>query len=177
MMKLVIPTMEYADEIKLYREELLKYGSTFDGTSSLKRLENPAEWIEYNKTLMNKETVPEGLVQSTQFIYVRENDGKIVGMIQVRHYFNDFLEMFGGHIGYSVRPTERRKGYAKEMLGEALVFCKELGISKVLITCLNDNEASRKTILANVGVYESTVKMPDSDEYIERYWIEIYNEY
>ena len=94
-------------------------------------------------------------------------------MIQVRYYFNDFLEKYGGHIGYSVRPTERRKGYAKRMLGEALLFCKELGISKILVTCLSDNEGSRKTILANGGIYESTVKLPDSDEYLERYWIDI----
>ena len=172
-MKLLMPTIEYADEIKAYREELIKYGSTFDGTGALKRLENPAEWVVYNKLFLAKETVPNGFVQATQFIYIRENDDKIVGMIQIRHYFNDFLEKYGGHIGYTVRPTERRKGYAKRMLGESLLFCKELGISKILVTCLSDNEGSRKTILANGGIYESTVKLPDSDEYLERYWIEI----
>ena len=168
-----MPTIEYADEIKACREELIKYGSTFDGTGALKRLENPAEWVAYNKLFLAKETVPNGLVQATQFIYIRENDDKIVGMIQIRHYFNDFLEKYGGHIGYSVRPTEHRKGYAKEMLGDALTFCKELGMSKVLVTCLSDNEGSRKTILANDGIYESTVKLPDGDEYLERYWIDI----
>ena len=168
-MKLLIPTIEYADEIKAYREELLKYDSTFDGTSALEKFENPAGWIEDNKLFLAKETVPKGLVQATQFIYVRENDNKIVGMIQVRHYFNDFLEKYGGHIGYSVRPSERRKGYAKSMLKEALKYCKELGINRVLVSCLSDNEGSRKTILANSGVYESTVKLPDSEEYLERY--------
>ncbi len=172
-MKLVIPTIEYANEIKAYRDEMLKMNSTFDGTSSLNRLENPAQWIEYNMSVMNIETVPDGLVQATQFIYVRENDGKIVGMINVRHYFNDYLEKYGGHIGYSVRPSERRKGYAKSMLKEALKYCKELGINRVLVSCLSDNEGSRKTILANCGVYESTVKLPNSDEYLERYWIEM----
>ncbi len=172
-MKLVIPTIEYADEIKAYRDEMLKTNSSFDGTSALKKFESPADWLEDNKLVLAKETVPKGLVQATQFIYVRENDNKIVGMIQVRHYFNGFLEKYGGHIGYSVRPSERRKGYAKEMLGEALMFCKKLGMSKVLVSCLRDNEGSRKTILANGGVYESTVKLPDSEEYLERYWIEV----
>jgi len=172
-MKLVTPTIEYADEIKAYRDEMLKTNSAFDGTSSLKRLENPDQWIEYNMLLMNKKTVPDGLVQATQFIYVRENDGKIVGMINVRHYFNDFLKKYGGHIGYSIRPSERRKGYAKSMLNETLKYCKEIGINKVLITCLSENEGSRKTILANGGIYESTVKLPDNEEYLERYWVEI----
>ena len=95
-------------------------------------------------------------------------------MIQVRHYFNDYLEKYAGHIGYSTRPGERRKGYAKEMLRLALEFCKEtLGLDKVLISCYDDNEASRRTILANGGVYESTVHEPDHDRTLERYWITI----
>lgn len=120
-----------------------------------------------------RETVPDNWVIATQFMYVREADQRIVGMIQVRHYFNDFLEKFGGNIGYSVRPSERRKGYAGEMLAQVLPYCRELGMEKVLITCEADNEASRRTILKNGGKYESTVKIPDEDVQLERYWIEI----
>ena len=103
----------------------------------------------------------------------REEDQKIVGMLQIRHYFNDYLEKYGGHIGYSVAPSERRKGYASQMLKTALPKCKELGIDKVLITCIDNNEGSRKTILSNGGVYESSVYEPNEKVYLERYWINL----
>ena len=94
-------------------------------------------------------------------------------MLQIRHYFNAYLEKYGGHIGYSVAPSERRKGYASQMLKLALPKCKELGIDKVLITCIEDNIGSRKTILANGGVYESSVYEPDEKINLERYWIDL----
>lgn len=102
---------------------------------------------------------------------VREEDRKIVGVIQIRHYFNAYLEKYGGHIGYSTAPSERRKGYAEMMLKMALPKCRELGMDKVLITCMKDNEGSRRTILKNGGIYESTVYEPNSGIYLERYWI------
>ena len=109
---------------------------------------------------------------ATQFLSIRESDGKLVGMIQIRHYFNDYLEKFGGHIGYSVRPGERRKGFGKAQLRLALGFCKEtLGLGKVLISCYDDNEASRRTNLSQGGVYEGTSREPDSGKDLERYWV------
>ncbi len=94
-------------------------------------------------------------------------------MIQVRHRFNEYLEKYAGHIGYSVRPSERRKGYAKHMLALVLPFCRALGLERVLISCHDTNEASRRTILANGGVYESTVFHPDDGGMLERYWIDL----
>ena len=172
-MMLIEPTTEYNRQIRAYRKEFLDCGDSMDGTGELIRFENPEEWIEYLNMHRNPLTVPEGRAPSTQYMLVREEDRKIVGMIDIRHSLNDFLEKYGGHIGYSVAPGERRKGYAALMLKMALQKCKELGIEKVLITCSSGNEGSKRTILRNGGVYESTVYEPDEGVSLERYWIDL----
>ena len=169
--RLVLPTEGNLDQVWEYRRECLDAGSSMDGCGPLRRLDTPAEWLDYVIRCTDPATVPEGKVLATQFLAVRESDGRLVGMIQVRHYFNAYLEKYAGHIGYSVRPNERRQGYAKEMLRLVLPYCKGLGLDRVLITCDADNEGSRRTILSNGGVYESTVHEPDEDINLERYWI------
>lgn len=168
---LIKPNANYIDQIAEYRKEFLNANSSMDGCGSLSTMENPNDWLNQVELLSKKETVPDNFVQSTQFICVRKKDNRLVGMIQVRHYFNEFLEKFGGHIGYSVRPSERRKGYAKLMLRDCLEYCKEMNMEKVLVTCIDSNVGSRKTILANGGKYESTVFEPDEKVNVERYWI------
>ena len=170
---LIKPDDSYSEQIAEYRQEFLDINSSLDGCGALMRMENPSDWLQQCKDCENKETVPEGWVEATQFILVRESDNRLLGMIQVRHYFNEFLENYGGHIGYSVRPSERKKGYARQMLKMCLPYCAEIGLNKVLITCKETNEGSRKTILANGGIYESTVVVPDDNIRLERYWIEI----
>lgn len=172
-LKLIQPTAGYAGQIAAYRQAFLDAGDSMDGTGSLFRMENPADWLQQCKDLQHEETVPEVWVPSTQFVCVRESDDKLVGMIQVRHRFNAFLEKYAGHIGYSVHPAERRKGYARWMLGAVLPHCRELGLERVLVCCADSNPASRRTILANGGAYESTVYLAEDDENLERYWIQL----
>lgn len=167
------PDTSWAEEIRSYRQEMLDAGSSIDGAVMLMRMENIADWLDLIGRLENEETVPDGFVPSDQFIYIRPSDNKIIGMIQVRRRLNDYLERYGGHIGYSVRPSERRMGCAKHMLADCLILCKAQGLNRVLITCRQDNEGSRRTILANGGVYESTVFCERDDEMLERYWIDL----
>lgn len=142
-----------------------------DGTGGLIKFDDPQEWIGFLAKHKNPETLPEGRVPATQLIFVREEDQKIVGMIDIRHYLSEYLEKYGGHIGYSVAPSERLKGYATQMLKATLPVCKKLGIDKVLITCIKGNEGSKRTILNNGGVYETTVYEPDEKVKLEKYWI------
>jgi predicted acetyltransferase/ADP-ribose pyrophosphatase YjhB (NUDIX family) len=172
-MKLIPPSMEYDRQIQEFRRDFLEFGGSMDGCGSLRRFDNTQDWIDQVEALKRPETTPEGLVPMTQYIYVRETDNKIVGVIQIRHYFNEFLEKYAGHIGYSVCPSERRKGYATEMLRRVLPECRALGIKNVLVSCVKGNEGSRRTILNNGGVYESTVYLKERDEYLERYWIDL----
>ena len=160
-MKLIEPTMEYDRQIQAFRREYLASGDSMDGSSSLRKFERTQDWLDQLEPL------------TTQYIYVREEDDKVVGLIQIRHRFNDFLEKYAGHIGYCVCPGERRKGYAAQMLSLVLLECRRLGIFDVLVCCLEDNEASRRTILGNGGVFESKVFEPDRRRWIERYRIHL----
>ena len=92
-------------------------------------------------------------------------------MIDIRHRLNDYLLNFGGHIDYSVRKSERQKGYATEMLALALIECMKLNIKRVLITCDKDNIASAKTIINNGGILENEIL--EGSGITQRYWINL----
>lgn len=170
---LLRPTAKYIPQYEAYRREFLDFGGSMDGAGSLRRLESGRAWLDEVERFSRPETVPEGKVVSTQFILVREADDRLLGMLQLRHDLNDYLRRIAGHIGYSVRPSERRRGYAKRMLAMALDEARKLGLERVMISCSVENEASRRTILSNGGVFESTVLDETDGELLERYWIEL----
>lgn len=97
----------------------------------------------------------------------------IVGRVSIRHALTPFLERFGGHIGYVVVPEHQRRGYATEILRQSLQIARErLGLTRVLLTCDEDNLGSIRTIEKNGGVFESTVIGPD-EKPKRRYWIDV----
>lgn len=161
------------DEIDAYRKSMLDAGSSMDGCSGLQNYESAAEWLAHVRNMEMPETCPPHLVTATLFVAVRKTDFRIVGMIDLRHRLNDFLAEYGGHIDYSVRPDERRKGYAKRMLALALQEAKKRGIDRVLITCDEDNWGSALTIRANGGVFERNTYLENEKQTISRYWIDL----
>ncbi len=170
--KLIKPTLEYAKDIMEYRQEFLDSGDSLAGCGSLRTCSSVEEWIHELNMLENTDTCPEDRVCSNTYLAIRLSDNKIVGIIDFRHHIDHpILSVWGGHIGYSVRPSERRKGYATEMLRQDLINCKQYGLEKVLITCDFDNIASKKTIIANGGIFEKEIMV--DDDRIERYWIQL----
>lgn len=170
--RLLSPSMEYDEDIMQFRKEILeaKDADSFAGCGSLRNCTTTEEWLRVLTIMEHEDTCPAGSVTSNTYIAVRTTDNRIVGVIDLRHHIDHpILGLWGGHIGYSVRPSERKKGYAKEMLRQDLQKCKEKGIEKVLITCSQDNLSSMKTILTNGGIFENEVCV--EGEYINRYWV------
>ena len=124
------------------------------------------EWLKNNQDHEMGINLPEGWVPDIQLVAF-SIDGQAVGFLNIRLCLNDFLLEEGGHIGYSIRPSERGKGYAKEALGQGLQVAKEKNIKKALVTCSTENPASRAVIVANGGVFE------DVRNGVERYWIDL----
>ncbi len=172
-LELVIPNRTHEAAAREYILEHIEQGETIlHGAASLEKMPSYGEWLDRLKMFSNEKTVPPGCVASTTFFAVRPSDGRIVGTIDVRHRLNDFLRSYGGHIGYGVRPTERNKGYATQMLKLALAYARQIGLTKVMLACNRDNEASRRTILKCNGVLEREFLHTDG-HIVQVYWITI----
>ena len=165
------PNASDIKELEAFKREFQEDGSVMDGTNTLAR-STPEEWLAY-AAKREKRDEPSHLPCLYYGLYRQDGDDcRLLGIIQIRLALNDYLREFGGHIGYCVRPSERRKGYAKAMLREALEICRAEGIREVMISCLTDNIGSAKTIEGCGGKFEKTVY--DATLYkaaLKRYWI------
>jgi predicted acetyltransferase len=106
---LIKPSVEYIEEIKAYQQEFWNGDSQlFQGAGGIRQTDDAAEWIVKCRNMeIHSYAESLGLVDAEQYMLVREGEKRILGMINFRHYLNDYLAEYAGHIGYGVRPSER----------------------------------------------------------------------
>ena len=173
-MRLVFPNPSYKDKAIEYIKEFYEYGSEINGSGGLDRFlkESTYEaWLQKILSDMDIANIPESRVPALTYFYVREKDEKIVGMINIRLTLNDFLRTEGGHIGYSIRPTERLKHHATDMLAAALRVYDMIGIKEVLVSCDKNNLASAGVIRNCGGILKHESYSETFNEILQMYVI------
>lgn len=170
-MSLVRPTVDLKDEYLSFHQEWIESGEDMVPWVISK---DPSDFEAMVQFLLNNEkgeNLPESWVPGSTFWLVA-GDNKVVGAVNIRHRLTEKLLNCGGHIGYGIRPKERRKGYASKLLALSLQKAKELGIEKALVVCDEGNIASEKTILKNGGIPDSNFVEEDGNV-IKRFWIQL----
>ncbi|WP_259416003.1 GNAT family N-acetyltransferase [Bacillus toyonensis] len=168
---LITPTTDLQEEYLDFYNEWKDSGETMIPWVISKDPSNFPAMIQELLDAHNGVNLPESWVpDSTYWLVTDEN--KIVGVVNIRHSLTEHLFNTGGHIGYGIRPSERRKGYATKLLELSLEKTKELNIEKVLVVCDKVNTGSEKTILHNGGLRDDDFIEEDGN-IVRRYWIEL----
>ena len=174
MLHFIFPTELYENQATEYIEEFHRYGSEVNGSGGLDTyLQNATyrDWLYKIHSQLDIANIPEGKVPCITYFAVRSEDHRIIGMVNIRLGMNAFLRREAGQIGYSVRPTERRKHYGTEILHMALDVCRRIGYIETVLTCDRDNPASAGVIKNCGGVLEEEFFSDTYQEILQRYKI------
>ena len=172
------PAINRKNEAMEYLNEFVKYNSELNGTGSMDRClidMSYEDWLEELKKRKDKNYAYSiNRCSSQTFFFIRQSDNKIIGMINIRYNITkQLLKQGASHIGYSIRPTERQKGYNKIQLYLGLLKQQKIGEKKVLLDCTVDNIGSNKSIMALGGNLEKTKLDKYDNTMTNYYWIDV----
>lgn len=175
--ELIIPSRAHKEQVENYMNEHFEIGQFWlNGTGGLHHIKNFDQWIEVMENNPYYDGDEKEGIFSTVYLGVRKSDNKIIGMVQIRHSLNERLLKNIGNIGDGVRPSERKKGYASELIRLALIECQKIGLKRVLMCCYDDNIGSKKSIIKNGGILENEIISTDG-KIEQRYWISLNKAY
>jgi len=169
--RLIEPTIQLKTEFLAMVEEHIAIGEHKNWQYD-QAVEDFAKYVQDRLDWKEGRNLPEGWIPATTFWLVRGKN-KLLGTSSLRHELTEHLRNVGGHIGYNIRPSERRKGYGTLILKLTLQKARELGLTRVLITCDDDNVASARIIEKNGGVLEDKIMNEERNVPKRRYWIEL----
>lgn len=171
------PSLERKEEIIEYLNEFVAYKSDINGTGSLDKIFEGYTFEQALERCLNMGNTEyaekNGRCPGKTFLLIREDDNKIVGTINVRWNLNEDMLNFGGHIGYGIRPTERRKGYNKINLYLGMIEAQKLNLENVMLDCAVNNIGSDKTLKALGGILERTEIDPSDGNLTNVYWFNV----
>lgn len=171
--RLIKLTKEYYDQLaEMIDEWKLDQEMNHTNHSPWAIFKNDYHDFDYYLENLEIKEPSDGKVPDSVFFLLDVDRNTLLGAVNIRHYLNDTLLQYGGHIGDGIRPLERGKGYATEMIRLALFECRKLGIPKVLMVCDKSNIASAKSIIKNGGILENEL-IDEDGEVLQRYWIEL----
>ena len=152
-----------------YKERFIALNESLAGCGTLRSVSTYEDWLKDLQLLKSNETCGDKVPSST---YLLVEDDTLIGIGDIRHHINHpILSVWGGHIGYSIDPLHRKKGYGKALLGLLLKEASKLEISEVLVTCDLTNKGSEKIILSNGGIFDKTISVEEKQ--IHRYFIKL----
>lgn len=168
MLKFILPTEQTKEDVLAFYDEMEKSGDECIGISNYKQYDL---WLNGMQNRHKGENLPEGYVREN--FYLCYEDNRLIGVFSLKFELTEFLLNYGGHIGYAVRPFDRNRGLATQMLKQGLELSKEFGFDRILCICDNDNFASEKVILKNGGVLADERYDSDENVTVKRFWIQL----
>ncbi|MCR5664173.1 MAG: GNAT family N-acetyltransferase [Oscillospiraceae bacterium] len=171
------PSLRRREAIVDYLHEFVACGSEINGSGSLDKIFSGFSFEQALERCLRMEDPAYAAsidhCPGRTFLLIRAGDDRLIGTINVRWNLSETMLRWAGHIGYGIRPSERRKGYAKLQLYAGLKEAQKLGLERVMLGCSTDNPASEKTIRALGGVFERMGVDPQDGEESLVFWIDV----